>query len=133
MKHIVKFLALLVSICLLDRSSWDSDPTFLCLVGEKFILYYLCCSGWRPLVVFTFSKFWLNVSSCYFPVASIFHCVTWMLWPFDDWGWFASFLWVCHKKLSQLELCLREFFILICICLNFFYSMFNHPLQNFKP
>ena len=42
------------SICLLDRSSWDSDPTLLCLVGERFILYYLC-NGWRHLVVFTFS------------------------------------------------------------------------------
>ena len=31
------------------------------------------------------------------------------------------FWWVCHKKLSQLELCLREFFLLICICLNFFF------------
>ena len=36
------------------------------------------------------------------------------------------FLWVCHKKLSQLELCLREFFIFFCICLNFFYAMFSH-------
>ena len=126
MKHIVKFLALLVSICLLDRSSWDSDPTFLCLVGEKFILYYLCCSGWRPLVVFTFSKFWLNVSSCYFPVASIFHCVTWDAMAF----WWLGLVCFIFMGLSQKAFTIRTLFERIFYIDLYLFEFFLFNVQS---